>query len=1194
MCACFRIRLGATALLAFLYLIWPPAATAQEGGLWTLYSSETTEGELPSSEVEGVFPIDDGVLAITQQDAVFYDGHQWTQARLPLMPKERINTVAMVSNPTAGVSMWLGTSEGILVSGGPTFPTVRLDFGRFDVAAIFQASDDSTWIGTSNDLKRLMPDGTLRSEHSPPVAFILQNVTAMEEDASRDVWIGTHDSGLYRFDGAVWSCFRGFGEPFLQIEDCAPILPGELHQINALADDGEDGVWVGTENGLVHMAGLVRIPLPEHLAAETSGRRITALWRSQTGELWIGLDNGLLRYEGKFVRSPPGSDAISLGTVRAIRGDGDGNVWIATQDGVWRYRDAWEPMHVDTTSAEKQEDVRASVNEHYLIAERFLVPIVRGSVGRSLYAASACPQYLNCDDPKAILFQTMDELWFGAAGYLIKWTPKEGWGKPLRFPAGVSDDLVPYSLISGSDGQLWIGTTAGLWHVNLSGDWSLREVDGLKQQPIVYTLVRDHLGRIWAGTSYGVLLVQDDRLSLFDIRHGLNEQTVRSLFQDRDGQLWVGQHGVGRWKGNVTNEDVAFEEIPALAPMNQYEIVDITQDTRGWFWYATNRGAWVYDPKSERLWRYTMIDGLVSNDVRKIYADGDGRVWLDTAKGIQRYSPGPAPPWISAELSAKNQLVKAMDSRDTFSTTLVSKTSLAWDQTIVQIRLDGGDLATNAEALRFCYWWEDQMERICADGSQILSIPITRTLRADHDFVFWSAVYDKDQNSSKVSLPIEVGSVPLARQPWFPGAMAAMVFASIAFLTVPKIGRSLVRYPYLDVAISLRPAQPDGYLVEWQAASSIGGSTEVRPVYSGQLWEAQGFARYLNQQGSPAQEDVRRLGEILFGMLFTKEQARHLKDHLAVHDASRWLRRRGVRLRLVLQQAPELAGLPWETVYDPEIGFLGQRRDIALVRHYPSSTRIANEVKEVLRVLVVMAQPAETQQLDLPNSRNHLETVLSSTAESEVEFLCGYNAAAKVGPGNCISVDTDLPSAIAKKLREGWDVLHFDGHAGQDRQPMPGAPPSPFVLWCEDERGDYMSLSLDALGEWIEALAAENRAPRVVVLNACETAGPTGSALVSLLERGVNAAVGMQRPLQDTSARAFSEGFYTELVRSGQVDHAVSQGRERIVSSLHHGQLDWSAPVLVTKTERGIVFTPKHWRKRVHWPTRRHHATATE
>ena len=309
---------------------------------------------------------------------------------------------------------------------------------------------------------------------------------------------------------------------------------------------------------------------------------------------------------------------------------------------------------------------------------------------------------------------------------------------------------------------------------------------------------------------------------------------------------------------------------------------------------------------------------------------------------------------------------------------------------------------------------------------------------------------------------------------------------------------------------------------------------------------------------------------------------------------NRWLRRRGVRLRLVLHQSPELAGLPWETMYDANIGFLGQRADIALVRHYPSLTRIAVEVKQVLRVLVVMAQPAETRQLDLRSSRNHLEAVLSSTAESHVEFLCGFNAAAKVGPANCTRAETDLPSAVANKLREGWDVFHFEGHAGQDRQPMPGTQPSPFVLWCEDERGDYMSLSIDSLGEWIEALASDNRAPKVVVLNACETAGPTGSTLVSLLERGVNAAVGMHRPLQDTSAQAFSEGFYAELIRSGQVDHAVSQGREKIVSSLHNGQLDWSAPILITKAKHGIVFTPRHWRKHIRWPNRRHHATATE
>ena len=122
-------------------------------------------------------------------------------------------------------------------------------------------------------------------------------------------------------------------------------------------------------------------------------------------------------------------------------------------------------------------------------------------------------------------------------------------------------------------------------------------------------------------------------MSLFDIRHGLSEQTVRSLFQDRNGQLWIGQHGVRRWTGNARDEaTLAFVKVPDLERMEAHEIIDITQDTRGWFWYATNRGAWVYDPMNERLWRFTLYDGLVSNDIRQVYADGDGKVWLDTAK----------------------------------------------------------------------------------------------------------------------------------------------------------------------------------------------------------------------------------------------------------------------------------------------------------------------------------------------------------------------------------------------------------------------------------------------------------------------------------------------------------------------------------------------------------------------------------
>ena len=149
------LRLGAAALLAFALSTWPQSASAQEGGLWTLYSAETPEGGPPSSNVGLVLPVESGIVAITQQGAAFFDGHQWNEAEIPLKSGEKINTVAPVWSPATGASLWFGTSEGIHDSASPA---IGLDLGRLDVTAILQASDGSTWIGTSNDLKRLMPD----------------------------------------------------------------------------------------------------------------------------------------------------------------------------------------------------------------------------------------------------------------------------------------------------------------------------------------------------------------------------------------------------------------------------------------------------------------------------------------------------------------------------------------------------------------------------------------------------------------------------------------------------------------------------------------------------------------------------------------------------------------------------------------------------------------------------------------------------------------------------------------------------------------------------------------------------------------------------------------------------------------------------------------------------------------------------
>jgi len=81
------------------------------------------------------------------------------------------------------------------------------------------------------------------------------------------------------------------------------------------------------------------------------------------------------------------------------------------------------------------------------------------------------------------------------------------------------------------------------------------------------------------------------------------------------------------------------------------------------------------------------------------------------------------------------------------------------------------------------------------------------------------------------------------------------------------------------------------------------------------------------------------------------------------------------------------------------------------------------------------------------------------------------------------------------------------------------------------------------------------RAPTLVVLNACqsatiESARATLGLAPVLVQRGqLLAAVGMQFPIDDNSARLFAAKFYEALFRAGQVDYAIAKARNAIISA---------------------------------------------
>jgi hypothetical protein len=264
---------------------------------------------------------------------------------------------------------------------------------------------------------------------------------------------------------------------------------------------------------------------------------------------------------------------------------------------------------------------------------------------------------------------------------------------------------------------------------------------------------------------------------------------------------------------------------------------------------------------------------------------------------------------------------------------------------------------------------------------------------------------------------------------------------------------------------------------------------------------------------------------------------------------------RGEDLRVVLRvDAPELAGLPWEAMYDDGAGGYVCRHH-QLVRHVPvPAVPPPLGVQLPLRVLGVVSAPRGLETLDTGREREHLEQALTGLA------------------GQRLAKVTWAPATWAglhEALLSGpWHVLHFTGHGDFD----PGRDEGVLALTGADGRADWVEAS-----RFADLLRQARPMPRLVVLNSCSGAetgtGDLFSGTAAALARsGVAAVTAMQFAISDPAAVAFARGFYAALARGRGVDEAVSAGRIAILGTSGR-TLEWITPVLYLRGSDTRLFT---------------------
>jgi ligand-binding sensor domain-containing protein/CHAT domain-containing protein len=1131
-----------------------------------------------------------------------------------------INATTAMTQSSDG-RLWVGTEAGLRYFFGGSFhtetamPTAVLNDG---IHILLATADGILWVGTAGGLYRRWPDGSWDQQDLMRKAGLqTSSVDALFLDSRGMVWVGGQegDCGLAKWDGAAWKSIMTDN--------------GALCTVS-LAEDLDGRIWVADPVRIHVLQSDRLVKTVDVLDGLASGAPLRLLWRDTDGDMWLATGAGLVRFAGLNVsRIWRAEDGLKSSSVYAIQGDGLEGLWVGTDSslvhldedsvhevytkheglaGQWvrsLLRDREGNLWVGTDDGISYSPIGSWAIEGDVLVNRLPVnAILVGSSGGDYLATgngvlhrapNATWSLLN----KGLPAQTVTALsqdhagivWAGTSSGLA-WLDDQQWVAEARVPATTTVT----ALLPDNQGALWVGTYSGLYRLTGSTRDFYDTTDGVLGQSVVLSIWKTRAGNIWVGTLNGgaSCLCQGRwaHISRESTQRGLVDNTVLAGLEDSSGNLWFGTSmGLSRLQAGAELTDLRAWHTFADTLLGVTLVNSLWEDVArpaGNVWVGTRHGLCLIKDNDVGL-PFTREDGLSDDWVYRLGQGANGALWIGTGSGLTYHRDAMQIPLIQVDTPEVDGT--RCDQRCLSGVSYRSKT--------VVFNYMGSDLG-DLDGLRYRY------SLVFSTGSGPAQVEkgltaaslYSKKLVSGTTYTFTVSALDRDFNeSADVTRFLRVD----AMTPWdsvrdsrfFPVIGLGVILLSLiggarGYLTL----RQRFRYPYLDLKASLCPTEvPETYQVRIHTTRGprflagfrqrfgglSGWAQGITPSQQvlGPVWEIDSDLEKKARRLSAGQSDellFRHTGELLYARIFSPAATTYLKQHLSIRSRVPRLRRKGVRLRLCLEAAPECNDLPWELLYEEQIGFLGRRSDLALVRYVEPAEEWKPQLAGArLRILVVMAQPdnPDIGNLDLRAEKTRLDNIAQrEQSHIELEYLFGVNAAQILGVQ--ISEPEHLPQRLEAQLTAGWDVVHFVGHAGQDLEPREGE--GDIVLWCEDNRGGYQALGPDRLRSWLQALSLETRAPKVVVLNACRTADVKSRLIQALLDGGVGAVIGMQWPMQDVAASAFTEGFYGTLVRHGQVDHAVSMGRSRIAANAGSGERDWAAPVLVMQTANGLVF----------------------
>jgi len=526
--------------------------------------------------------------------------------------------------------VWIGTTAGLIRFDGvrlaPWKPPDGSQLPSPNIRALLAARDGSLWIGTDAGLSHWTQKSLVTYFKEPAV------ISAIFEDDRGEIWvtrtrIRNAHGPLCRVSGSKSECYAVPDETLTG--DCCV----------GLVEDSLGNLWTGTSTALLrwHDGSVTTYPNKNLKNDSTDG--VIALASAPDESLWVGIaeagpglgleqfgqdgwkpfrernldgsklvvvsllldrehalwvatfDQGIYRIHGNRVEHFSAADGLSSKSVWSFYQDREGNIWVATSEGIDCFRD------IPVSSFSTQEG-------------------------------------LTMDNVVSVLAAHDGTVWVGNDGSLD--AIRDGAVSSIRTRKGLPGHQVT-SFLEDRTGRLWVGVDDKLCIYQNGHFTEIKQADG---RPIgtVAGMTEDGEDNIWATTiAPSRKLVRIRNFKMVEEIQAPHIPDARTLAADRTAGIWLGlmNGDLARYRNGHT-EIFSFHHNPDLRV--RQVIVNSDNSVLG----ATAVGliGW----KAERLQTMTVSNGLPCDDIFSVLPD-EKNYWLYTQCGLIRIAAEQMQQW---------------------------------------------------------------------------------------------------------------------------------------------------------------------------------------------------------------------------------------------------------------------------------------------------------------------------------------------------------------------------------------------------------------------------------------------------------------------------------------------------------------------------------------------------------------------